>query len=197
MTITTPLPPPVSYFPRPEGTFNLYKANAVFEHLWNDLNWVRVRGLPRKEYYTNTDSSAVYSYGRPEYAHAYHPQPETDVLTILRHGAEDLCKCSFEAMFLNGYENERDQLGWHADDSPEMDPARPIVIMTFGPKGEREIAFRDNEHKVVTKRLLEHGSILIMDAGMQQTHQHAIPKVGHAVGPRVSITMRGYLKATA
>jgi hypothetical protein len=35
------------------------------------------------------------------------------------------------------------------------------------------------------------GSLFLMHAGMQATHEHRIPKVGHEVKPRISMTYRG------
>ena len=101
----------------------------------------------------------------------------------------------FDVCFLNGYENGRDHLGWHADDSPEMDDARPIAIVSLG--AEREIWFRDIRSYETginpEKLLLGNGSLCLMQPGMQDTHQHRIPKSPrHDCGPRISFTFRGY-----
>lgn len=48
--------------------------------------------------------------------------------------AEDACGCRFELCFANGYAGEREHLGWHADDSPEIDDGKAHVVglETFG-----------------------------------------------------------------
>ena len=43
----------------------------------------------------------------------------------------------------------------------------------------------------VEKITLGHGSVLVMHAGMQQTHLHRIPKHSRPCGPRISLTFRG------
>jgi alkylated DNA repair dioxygenase AlkB len=95
----------------------------------------------------------------------------------------------FDVVFLNGYKDQSDQLGWHADDSPEMDDNRSIAIISLG--AEREIWFRKNGETLIHKLLLENGSVCLMLPGMQDTHQHRIPKANHAVGKRISLTFRG------
>lgn len=114
------------------------------------------------------------------------------MIRSLRDQLEQLTKVKYEVCFLNGYRDGKDQLGWHADDSPEMDDARPIGIISLG--AEREIWFRANESKDVTKLKLENGSLCLMNPGMQDTHQHRIPKSSlMTCGPRISLTFRGYV----
>ena len=86
-----------------------------------------------------------------------------------------------DVCFINGYEDHRDHLGWHADDSPEMDDNRPIVTISLG--AERFIWFRENTNiDVIDKVLLGNGSACIMMPGMQDTHMHRIPKMIGNVG---------------
>lgn len=99
-----------------------------------------------------------------------------------------------EVCFLNGYENSRDHLGWHSDDSPKMDDSRPIAIVTLG--AEREINFAPLiDLSDVTRLKLESGSLCVMAPGMQDSHAHKIPKAGFECGPRISLTFRGFVGA--
>lgn len=105
----------------------------------------------------------------------------------------------YEVCFLNGYRDGQDHLGWHADDSPEMDDKRPIAIVSLGAR--REIYFapllnsdtpKKPDNTQVEKVWLEHGSLCLMLPGMQDTHMHRIPKASYQnCGPRVSLTFRG------
>lgn len=165
--------------------------DVVFRQLMEELAWVQIENTPRKEYYCN-DFNEPYTYGSGRGVRTYYPQPWNALLYRLRETSEDYAGCRQEVLFLNRYDTCKDQLGWHADDSPEMDDERPITIMTFG--AERNIMFRDN-NDTVTKLKLGHGSICIMPAGMQDTHMHRIPKADNsAIGPRISLTFRGYVK---
>lgn len=159
--------------------------------LWLGLDWKAVAGN-RLEYYCN-DFDKTYTYGQKDYARVYEVQPYHPMITYLRDLLEQHTKQKFEVCFLNCYRDGKDQLGWHADDSPEMDDERPIGIISLG--AEREIWFRQNTGGEPAKLLLENGSLCLMQPGMQDTHQHRIPKSHLAVcGPRISLTFRGYVE---
>ena len=165
--------------------------DAAFSTLWNELSWVRHGMVPRREYYSN-DVESSYSYGKVEFAREYPPQPWHSLMREIQTLVEAELGARMEVCFLNGYEHNRDQLGWHADDSPEMDDARPIAIVTLG--AERDIMFATKNTRENVERLkLQHGSLCVMSAGMQDTHVHRIPKADRVVGPRISLTFRGYV----
>lgn len=148
------------------------------------------RDAPRAEsYYAVTD--VPYTYGRGAGERTYRPHTAySTVLSTLRDRVQAYCSADFELLFCNRYEDAHQHLGWHADDSPSVDDARPIPVVSFG--GAREIWFRENgKGSDVQKLLLASGSLLLMHAGMQQTHQHRIPKAGFNCAPRISLTFRG------
>lgn len=166
----------------------------AFERLKNELSWVRREQTPRSEYYYNK-ANVPYTYGRGRGIREYLPQPSHDVINELIMKLETYAH--FEVCFLNRYHNQSDQLGWHSDNSPEMDDARPIAIISLGI--EREIWFSKkdaNEKPIgeIEKVKLASGSLCLMPAGMQDTHLHRIPKAGFECGERISLTFRGYVK---
>lgn len=167
-------------------------SDKVFSSLWNELSWLDVAG-PRLEYYIN-DHNVPYTYGRGAGERTYSPQPMHPAVAAMRAQLEALTDTVFDVCFLNGYRDGKDALGWHADDSPEMDDECPIGIISLGAK--REIYFRENaQPDSLTKVWLESGSLCLMLPGMQDTHQHKIPKSSVVnCGPRVSLTFRHYVK---
>lgn len=161
------------------------------------LDWEH-REAPRQEYYCN-DFPEPYRYGKGKGVREYLPRPYTDTIRAIRRDIERKTGTVFEVCFLNRYMNQKDQLGWHADNSPEMDDARPIAIVSFGV--EREIWFRPTPvpemlapRPVPEVLKLGHGSLCLMSAGMQDTWQHRIPKASFECGERISLTFRGYVK---
>lgn len=190
---------PITYVPQ---FISKEKADELFKALWNELAWVRHDKVPRREYYAN-EINVPYTYGTPPHDRTYEPQPWNANLLYIKSWLETYMFVEraeltrFEVCFLNGYEDQSDQLGWHSDDSPEMDDDRPIAIISLGV--EREIYFRESTNKSniqgIQKVKLEHGSLCIMLPGMQDTHQHRIPKASFMCGERISLTFRGY-KAT-
>lgn len=171
--------------------------------LTTELTWNRYGSTPRDEYFAS-DIGLPYTYGVGAGVRTYQPQSWNIGLRFLQKQAEFWTRTigqpkKLEMVFLNKYNDGSDHLGWHSDDSPEMDDSRPIVIISFG--AARELWFRkrpstdllSTEANIVTKLMLPPGSICIMPPGMQDTHQHRIPKSAiQDCGPRISLTFRGY-----
>lgn len=90
-----------------------------------------------------------YSYGQYGADITYTSKPWSHYANGLRHNLiqelahvpearmPDGKPCFFNGCFLNMYDDEKQFLGWHADDFAGMDPQAPIVVMSFG--AEREI----------------------------------------------------------
>ena len=165
----------------------------AFERLKNELAWVRPSDS-RSEYYTN-QVDVPYTYGSGRGMRTYDVQPTHEVIEQIREKLERVLGYKFEVCFLNYYLDGTDFLGWHADDSPEMDPERPIVTVSLG--AEREIWFcQQNDKSQQVHIKLPHGSAFVMRPGLQQTHFHRIPKASFICGPRISLTFRGYKHAS-
>lgn len=176
---------PIKYIPG-----FIENPDLVLEDL-KTLDWERRGDAPRSEYYTN-DFPFPYTYGRGIGQRTYHPRPYSQTILDIRKKLEEYCNTVFEVCFLNRYHNQSDHLGWHSDSSPEMDDAKPIATISFGV--EREIWFRPlNKPQEITKQKLENGSCCLMLPGMQDTHQHKIPKADFQCGERISLTFRGYV----
>lgn len=180
--------PPIQYIPNfvefPDASRLMLKA---------ELKWERRDQTPRSEYYINKLGDIPYTYGRGAGRRQYLPQPSHPFIDILFDVFKKKYGIIFDVCFLNMYLNQRDHLGWHADDSPEMDDVRPIATVSLG--AEREIWFCPKDNKAdVYKQKLENGSLCLMLFGMQDTHLHRIPKADYACGERISLTFRGYVK---
>lgn len=168
-----------------------FVENSLFEKLWADLPWERREDAPRRECWMN-DWGKPYTYGRGAGMRTYIPQPwNADVLHI-RDMIAVITGTAFEGCFINGYEGPRDHLGWHADDSPEIDGGRPIAVVSLG--SARKIMFRPQESNSAEALVLKPGSLLLMRPGMQSTHFHRIPKHSADCGPRISLTFRGLIR---
>ena len=168
--------------------------NEALQSLQNDLDWERRDTTPRCEYYVN-DFNKPYIYGSGRGIREYQSRPAHSVISNIRNKIESITNSKFEVCFLNRYLNQSDQLGWHSDNSPEMDDERPIAIVSLGI--EREIWFRpigsDNSSSEIEKLKLENGSLCLMLPSMQDSWQHRIPKASFFCGERISLTYRGFI----
>lgn len=182
---------PVLYYPN-----FVADPDAALARLRDDLDWERRSDAPRCEYYCN-DAQRPYVYGVGRGRRLYEPRPYHPAILAIRQELEQLAGATFEVCFLNRYLNQSDHLGWHADDSPEMDDARPIASVSLGVA--REIWFRPAGSAAtgadprIERLLLGHGSLCLMAPGMQDTWQHRVPKASFQCGERISLTFRGYV----
>lgn len=179
---------PVRYYPS-----LVREPDAAYAALLTELDWVhKDAAIPRKEYYVHANG-LPYAYGAGKFAREYQSQPDHPIIDDIRSALAQLLCVRFDVVFLNLYEHERHHLGWHADDSPEMSDDHPIVTVSLG--AERQIWFRQNNSDDVEKMVLHNGSACVMLPGMQDTHQHRIPKHDRVCGPRISLTFRKYVHA--
>lgn len=179
---------PIKYVP----DFITDIADKVYAEMM-DIEWDERTPARREAFYSTTGED--YTYGSGEFARTYTPRNMFDMLRLIQISAWSMHEFdselpSFELCFLNRYENEKQQLGWHADDDLGIDHSKPIAVVSLG--AEREIWVKPigSGHDEVEKIRLAHGSLLLMMPGMQQTHYHRIPKNDRPCGPRISLTYR-------
>lgn len=173
------------------------------DHVLNSTPWIQVTDARLECFMAATTDT--YTYGEGRGVRTYTPVPYSLLVTSIQetlnnhlsHALNEHPRKSglYNVCFLNRYDNAAMQLGWHSDDSPGMDHDHPIAVVSFGQP--REIWWREKSQAGVIpadqRQLLEHGSIFIMPAGMQRTHQHRIPKGDRPMGTRVSLTYRHYV----
>jgi alkylated DNA repair dioxygenase AlkB len=167
------------------------------EHLapLRDIEWVQHLNVPRKEYFCGLGTP--YSYGKPPNDRTYESQEWPALVSYLRDLLNLRFSATFNVCFLNFYTNERDHLGWHADDSPEMDLDHPIAVVSYGQPRDLHLRPKPTSEnpkppKVETYSMTS-GSLLLMPAGLQRTHQHMIAKSSTLGNERISLTFRRYL----
>lgn len=169
----------------------IVNADEVLTHLLG-LEWLSVTEA-RLEYFMS-DESRSYTYGKPPFDREYHSSVYTSPVLAIQDRLNKLLDAKFNVCFLNRYNTQKHQLGWHADDSPTMDRDHPIAVVSFG--AEREIWWKLQTEKGVIppeqRQKLGHGSLFVMPARFQDTYFHRIPKADHEVGVRVSLTFRRY-----
>lgn len=179
---------PVVYYPPTDAVNEVTRLYSVDKFLlfaeWEE------RTSARHEAFWSTRSDP-YTYGKGVGVRTYYPKAFPDWMAALQKSVNALAGREMQLCFLNRYDNEKQHLGWHADDSPEQDDNAPIIVQSFG--AEREFWWREygsSGADAIYKQLCENQSTLVMLPGMQQTHQHRIPKHDRPCGVRISLTWR-------
>lgn len=138
-------------------------------------------------------------YGDPGSRYRYsgmtlEPQPWTPVLQRIRGDIERVTGRRYNSVLLNLYRDERDSVGWHSDDEPELGPTPAIASLSLGEA--RSFRFRHKTRKDQDRIVLElvDGSLLLMEGDTQRCWQHAIVKEKRTREPRINLTFRNILQ---
>jgi alkylated DNA repair dioxygenase AlkB len=175
---------------------NVYQLDTNVQELIDTVPWVSVKALRHECFMSPV--TRKYQYDPGEHGHIYESVPFEGVgglaVQQIMANINHTYNYSLNVCFLNYYENDTKGLHWHSDDSHPIDNEQPIAVVSFG--AERDIWWRPMGYKgdipQEWRQLLGNGSLFIMPPGMQQTHQHRIPKGDRPMGPRVSLTFRRY-----
>ena len=171
--------PPVSAEPSDANTFDT---------VYNEIDW-ESKTPARKERWMAL-SGENYTYGSGRGVRTYESQPMPMYVKALMDVMNERMGWDLNCCMANLYADEHQHLGWHSDDSPEMDPEHVIVSVSFG--AERWIHFRPIGVKgeATHKFFMPHGSAVIMLPHMQEEWEHKIPKHSQPCGARASLTYR-------
>jgi len=116
------------------------------------------------------------------------PAPFTPLLDSLRQAVEAATGHSFNSVLLNLYRNERDSMGMHSDDEPELGPQPVIASLSLG--AARTFILKHKYNKKTVRLELTDGSLLLMRGETQKYWLHGINKVTRALQSRVNLTFR-------
>ena len=128
------------------------------------------------------DASYTYSGLRLE------PLPWTALLLEIRAAVESACGQRFNSVLLNRYRNERDSMGMHSDDEPELGSDPVIASLSYG--ATRTFILRHKRDKRTVRLPLEDGSLLLMSGQLQRNWLHGINKSTRPLGERLNLTFR-------
>lgn len=136
------------------------------------------------------DPGAIYSYSGIRLV----PLPWTCTLRLIKESVERLAGAAFNSVLANYYRTERDSMGWHSDDEPELGPEPTIASVSFGAPRTFVLRHKSDDHRPTVRLRLCAGSVLIMKGATQRCWRHAVPKQTRAAGPRVNLTFRSIVR---
>jgi alkylated DNA repair dioxygenase AlkB len=104
------------------------------------------------------------------------------------HYADELGE-AFRTTGLCYYRDGHDSVAWHGDRIGRGSTEDTMVaIVSVG--AARQLALRPRGGGESLRYALGHGDLIVMGGSCQRTWEHAIPKTGKPVGPRISIQFR-------
>ena len=127
---------------------------------------------------------AAYSYSGLRLA----PLPFTPLLETVRGAVQAATGHTFNSVLLNYYRNERDSMGMHSDDEPELGPQPAITSLSLG--AARTFILKHKYNKKTVRLELTDGSLLLMTGETQKYWLHGINKMTRTLQARVNLTFR-------
>lgn len=176
-----------------EGVSSPLQGMDHFERLLHEIAWrqesIKLFGksyLQPRLLEFHGDDGVAYTYSRKR----YQAKPWTTTLQDLRRVAEEIAQAPFNCVLANLYRNERDSMGLHADDEPELGSDPVIVSMSFGATRTFVLKHKTRRDVSVVRIPLTSGSILVMKGSTQRHWLHGIEKKTRTLGPRINLTYR-------
>ena len=137
-------------------------------------------------------------YGDPGKSYTYsgiklRPLPWSPLLLDIKIRVEATAGATFNSVLLNYYRDERDSMGFHSDDEPDL--GRQPVIASLSLGAERTFILKHKRAKQLrpVRIRLASGSLLLMRGETQHCWRHGIPKESRPCGPRINLTFRNIL----
>jgi len=132
------------------------------------------------------DPGSVYAYSGIE----LHPAPWTPMLLDIKTRIEAAAGSAFNSVLINYYRDNRDSIGFHSDNEPELGEQPVIGSLSLGE--ERTFILKHKRSKAVepVRVRLASGSLLLMTGDTQRYWRHGILKESRPCGPRVNLTFR-------
>ena len=167
--------------------------DAVLHELIADIPWRQERIAVWGKMYLQPrliawygDRGSYYTYSGITLA----PLPWTDLLLEIRNRVETVTATAFNSVLINYYRDNRDSMGFHSDDEPELGESPVIASVSLGEQRTFVMKHRLNKLAKPVRLRLESGSLLLMRGETQRYWKHGIAKETRRSGPRVNLTFR-------
>ncbi len=139
-------------------------------------------------------------YGDPDCSYTYSgitlaPLPWTDLLLNIRNRIETVTGGAFNSVLLNYYRDNRDSMGLHSDDEPELGEKPEIASLSLGEERTFTMKHKTNKLAKAVRLRLESGSLLLMKGETQRYWKHGLSKETRQCGARVNLTFRQIVSA--
>jgi alkylated DNA repair dioxygenase AlkB len=151
----------------------------------NILVWGKLYSQPRLVAWYG-DSGSDYTYSGIKLT----PIPWTDLLLDIKNRVETVTATSFNSVLLNYYRDNRDSMGFHSDDEPELGVRPAIASLSLGEERTFIMKHRVNKLANPIRLRLASGSLLLMKGETQRYWKHGIAKTTRPCGPRINLTFR-------
>jgi len=166
------------------GLFSKEESDYLLEKFIREAPWKqRVQKMWDKDVLTPR-LTAWYGDRLEEYTIPWTPE-----LLMIKAKVEPLAGVTFNSVLLNYYRDGNDSVAWHSDKENVLGKRPVIASVSFGQVRSFDIRSKTDHSEQYSVRL-EHGSFLLMKAGLQEVFEHRIAKSVKPMKARVNLTFR-------
>jgi alkylated DNA repair dioxygenase AlkB len=178
---------PNDYLEYRPGLFSVAESNGLLKQFIQTTPWKQtIQKMYDKEIVTwygdfGTDYSAAGKLADPN--------PWTEELLHIKALVEPIAGIKFNSVLLNYYRDGNDSVAWHSDSEKILGRHPIIASVSFGQVRSFDIRNKQDHTEKYSVRL-EHGSFLLMKAGLQEQWEHRIAKSTKPMKARINLTFR-------
>ena len=167
--------------------------NEALDRLIADVPWRQESILVWGKMYLQPRLVAWYGDSGSDYTYSgitLTPLPWTDLLLEIKRTIETVTEASFNSVLLNYYRDNRDSMGFHSDDEPELGLRPVIASLSLGEERTLILKHKLNKLAKPVRLKLASNSLLLMKGETQRYWTHGIAKESRKCGPRINLTFR-------
>lgn len=169
------------------------EADRQFEILLRDTPWRADKITVWGKEYPQPRLTAWYGDPGADYTYSglrMQALPWSAALDKIKSDIEAKSGARFNSVLINLYRDERDSVGWHSDDEPELGATPLIASLSLGATRTFKLKSKKGHRNKPVALDLTHGSLLLMGGDTQRHWSHAVEKERLPVGPRINLTFR-------
>ena len=174
------------------GFIDKQSSDELLKKFISDMPWKQsIQKMWDKEYLTprltswHGDIGTDYSVS----GKIANPNPWTPELLYIKSLVEPIAGVKFNSVLLNYYRDGNDSVAWHSDRESVLGKNPIIASVSFGQVRSFDIRNKANHSEHYSVKL-EHGSYLLMKAGLQEHWEHRIAKSIKLMKARINLTFR-------
>jgi alkylated DNA repair dioxygenase AlkB len=168
-------------------------AEAVMNRLIDEVPWRAENIVVYGKTYRQPRLTAWYGDDGTNYTYSgiyLEPLHWSPTLIDIKNRVEKISGADFNSVLLNYYRNERDSMGLHSDDEPELGHRPVIASLSLGEVRTFVLKHRTRRDLERVRLKLASGSLLVMKGETQHCWKHGIEKETRPCGPRINLTFR-------
>ena len=173
------------------------ESDWLYTKLLTDVPWRQVKYYkPERGLVVTPRLTCCYGFHQKNHYDIYVPTKITPLkipnwLLPLKTYVESHTSQSYNFILMAYYRDGKDSITYHSDDERFLGKYPTIASITVG--AERLFCLKHKQSKQVTKHLLAHGDLFVMQNNCQQDYMHSVPKTNNFELPRISLTFRNAL----